>query len=110
MFEAQYLFGGDRVYSPWMSRGADNVVITADVVEDDSSGIVIDLYEKNREDPGPGSAHGDGALTVTSVGRGDKTYTGVKELYRYRFTAQGSGTNRVLFRMLAPVWFDDVTA
>lgn len=109
MFESQYLFGTNSVYSPWMSRSGDNVIVTVDVVENDSSGIVIELFEKNSEDTGPGLAHPDGSFTTTSL-RGDMTYKKVKELVRYKFTAQGTLSNRVLFRMLSPVWFDDVTA
>lgn len=110
MFEAQYLFGGNSVYSPWMSRGGDNVIITVDVIEQSTSNITIDLFEKNSEDTGDGSAHPSGSFSGTGVDRFDKEYNGVKELVRYRLTATGSGNNRILFRMLSPVWFDDVTA
>lgn len=113
MFEAQYLFGGNEVYSPWMSRGGDNMTITADLISKDTSNLEVALYEKNSEDTGDGTAHSGGTLMVTDASGGtpsSKTYTGVKELVRYRIEATGSGTNRVLYRMLTPVWFDAVGA
>ena len=33
MFQAQYLFQGQEVYSPWMPRGGDNMRVSADIIK-----------------------------------------------------------------------------
>lgn len=109
MFEAQYLFTGDEVYSPWMARGGDNVIITVDLISrTGSAALTISLFDKNSETPGDGGVVSGGNLTSGGPGtREDKEYNGVLEMVRYKIVAGGSG-DRILFRMLSPVWFDDV--
>jgi hypothetical protein len=37
------------------------------------------------------------------------TILGFKELVRYKFKMSGGGTDFVRFRLLLPVWYDDVS-
>jgi hypothetical protein len=110
MFEAQYLFSTDTVYSPWMSRGGDNLIATVDVagLDGTGAGVLVQLYEKNTEDNGDGTLNTSGTITKTDAGRKSQEFLGVKELVRFRFSNPGSKGDRVLFRMLQTVWFDTV--
>lgn len=121
MFEAQYLFGNNTVYSPWMSRSGDNMVVTVDLIAVNGTGmdVTIEVYQKNSEQTGDGFAfpnEGPGSLTPETVvedtaGQQESgTFSGVMELVRYKITAGGTGSDYVLFRMLPIVWFDDVKA
>ncbi len=111
MFEAQRIFSSEKLFSPWMSRGGDNVIFTADVIyqSDNKPDLSVQLYEKNTEDPGDGTAI-TGSISGDATGRFFKELKGVKELVRYRFTLTSTTAevDHVLFRMLSPVWFDDV--
>lgn len=116
MFEAQYLFGGDVVFSPWIRRSGTNAQIRLDFIENSvemGSDLTVDVYEKNSEDTGDGtSAAGGSAITKTAPDVYSSTFTGVKELIRYRFS-YGSDSNPdryALFRMLPILWFEDVGA
>lgn len=123
MFEAQYLFNDDEVYSPWMPRQGDNMIITVELITNNSSSVTIEVYQKNSEQTGEGFAFPneddgggtpDPAQTVTESTAGNResgTYTGVMELVRYKIIGGGSSAgDRILFRMLPIVWFDDVKA
>jgi hypothetical protein len=111
MFEAQYLFAGNAVYSPWMARQGDSIRVTLDVVKFNSpSNLTVTLFEKNTETTGDGLAHGGAAITATAVGRTTAEYSAVLELVRYKFSVTGSAGTSALFRMLSPVWWDDVDA
>ena len=112
MFNAQYLFLFGNVFSPWMQRAGDNIIATTDVISI-VSGVTlrVSVYTKNREDVGDGSSLG--SFDVTSAGRHDHEFDDLKELVRYKLRALGPGADRkdyALFRMLSPVWFDDVRA
>lgn len=116
MFEAQYIFGGDAVFSPWIRRGATNAQVRLDFIANSvetGSDLTVDVYEKNSEDPGDGSsAAGGSAITETVPNVYGTTFTGVKEWIRYRIS-YGSDANPdryALFRMLPIVWFNDVGA
>ncbi len=111
MFEAQYLFKGDVIFSPWMSRSGDNLLINVEVAALDGTdaGLDTEVYMKNSEDTGDGTLKGT-ALAITAVGRDSKEFLGMEELVRYKFELPTAATDgsRVLFRMLSPVWFDDL--
>ena len=116
MFQAQYLFYSDTVslFSPWMVRRGDNIQIVAEALAfiGSSPELSVELYTKNSEDPGDGDPLGT-ALTITSVGPASKEFSGCDELVRYKYTYSSSSANSydyALFRMLSPVWFDDVLA
>lgn len=113
MFEAQYLFSQNEVLGPWVSRQADNIRIRLDFIENTSTNnLLVELWEKDTEDTGDGSAATGGsaidtnATDVLTVSE----YQGVKELVRFRmvYDSEGSGSSDdyALFRMLPNVWFD----
>lgn len=114
MFDAQYLFEGDSVFSPWMSRGGDNLIVSVDVaaVDGTGAGIYIEVFHKNTEDPGDGTLIASPVISETTTGRADAEYLGLEELVRYRFSAPSGAAagSRVLYRMLQPIWFDDLNA
>ena len=113
MFQAQYLFKGNKVYSPWMNRQGDNIEASFDVVAF-SAGInlKVTLVQKNEEDTGNGDPLTTDELTITTAGRTVKEWKGVKELVRFQFEAINGSNNydSALFRMLTTVWFDTVDA
>ena len=94
-----------------MSREADNVIGILDVIDRASNpSVVVSLVEKNRNESGAGTAL-TGTITTTSTGRDVQTWTGVKELVRYKFKVNALATSAwALFRMLPPIWYDDVEA
>ena len=117
MFEAQLLIstGTDYVlYGPWVQRGGDNVRATVDVVAKDTASVTISLFTKNTEDTGDGTdADNTVTLSGSSVGRTTAEWRssstkGPKELVRYRYTVSGTAGKWILFRMLAPIWWDSV--
>ena len=121
MFDAQLLFPGAAgaalsFYSPWVPRGGDNLRATVDVVGRVSSQLTVRVFTKNLEDTGDGTDADVGTSIVASAtGRATAEWTSgtaaLKELVRYKYTVQSTGTGAtdwVLFRMLAPVWFDTV--
>jgi len=86
-------------------RGATGIVTT-----DDSR-----IYQE-QGDSGDGSdADGGTSIVASATGRSTAEWTSgtaaLRELVRYQYTVQSTGigaTDWVLFRMLAPVWFDTV--
>lgn len=122
MFESQYLFGGrlvdsvwirTEVYSPWMPRQGDNIVVTMQTLEHSAAtaALAVQLFHKDSEETGPGTAVSGSTATRTTAGTSEVEYAGVKEFVRYKFlctsTAQDA-EDYVLFRMLDPVWYDSV--
>lgn len=126
MFEAQYLFGGKlvgetwvrtEVYSPWMPRGGDNVIVTLETIAHSSTMneavLAVSLFHKNSEETGPGTAVSGSIASRTAPGIDTVSYEGVKELVRYKYACTSTVEDEddyVLFRMLALTWFDDVEA
>src|SRR5262245_21183635 len=56
MFEAQYLFNSETVYSPWFPRRGDNVLLTLDLIRPPASGkLTVQLFTKDTEDAGTGT-------------------------------------------------------
>jgi hypothetical protein len=113
MFEAQYLPKLVVVFGPWMPRGGDYHIATADLVGLDAGATLnVDLFSKNREDTTNGTIVDAGTtIAISTADRGSKewgptTGTGLKEIVRYRYECTGG--DWVLFRMLPPVWFDAV--
>jgi len=112
MFEAQYLLEGATVYGPWVARGGDNLLFTADLVSLSDGKLEVRVYHKALEDEGDGVSVGP-TLVATAVGQSARITKGLKDLVRYQYksvSTAGSPTDidRVLFRMLTPVWFDAV--
>lgn len=115
MFDAQNLISDGsavKVFSPWFPRGGDNVRVLVDVlaIVDTGGGapqLDVDLFHKNADDEGDGTANGS-AIAMTATGRNTiKEWTAIKEMVRFRFTFDTSGSLAlVFFRMLPPSWFD----
>ena len=123
MFEGQFVSAKSAsysLYSPWMGRGGNGLRATLDLIENESGcEIMVEVYTKDSEDSGAGSnADSGGTVFIkrNSAGRSTVEWLGttsgavqLKEMVRYKFTVT-DGTGWALFRMLAPVWFDDVDA
>lgn len=108
MFQAQLLMGGNSVYGPWMARGGDNLRAVLEQAANATSNITVTLYTKKHDDAGNGTSVA-GTLVGSGVGRVTAEWTGlVNDLVRYQFTASGSGSNYVLFRMLPLIWYDSI--
>jgi len=121
MFESQKLVAKSapyRVLSPWFPRGGDNVTLTLDLVElYGNPRLTVRAFTKNSEDPGDGTDADSVTPTMIaagSPGQVSASWEGkVGELVRYEFEIEhedvtGAPGDWVLFRMLPPVWFDDV--
>lgn len=99
-----------------MPRQADNLSVTYEALYvdlDGGAGIQagLQVYHKNSEDVGPGSNASATIIRLTAAGKETKEFLDLKELVRYRFYCVGSNDNAsVVFRVLEPVWFDDVLA
>ena len=118
MFDAQVLFRGCIVFSPWYPRGGDNCRQTMEIVHVSGATLKVELFTKNKEDAGDG-ANADAAgtpvdITSNTAGRTTQEWLsrstiGLKELVRYKFTVTGTNAfDWVLFRMLTPQWFNSV--
>ena len=121
MFEAQtiYMQGGTAttLKGPWQRRGADFGRFTLELVNasSTSSGLlmVTNIFHKNESDAGEGALTGSGMVrtgaNLASAPRVTVDYTaGFKELWRYVFVIAGTGTDWAQFRMLEPVWYDEL--
>ena len=119
MFEAQLLAAVSgttyKVFSPWFPRQGDNAIYSIETVEQDGSPqLTVHAFTKNSEDAGDGLDASGGTSLSASATPGDTdsdTWAQtLKELVRYEFTIKTtSGAGEwILFRMLPPVWFDDV--
>ena len=112
MYQAQYLFPREAVYSPWFERVHDNLIAFVDVIALQGMHMDVQLFTKNREDPGDGAQLGTDKIVADKVGRVHQEWNGVKELVRFKFIPDGfsTGGDRVMFRMLDAVWVDEVEA
>lgn len=99
------------VFTPWMLRAADNLRVAVEVVAmgADNCELLVQAMHRNIDEVGDGVAIGS-PIKIGSVGRSAVTEcTGLKELVRFRITADEAGTGLdgwFLFRVLDPVWFD----
>ena len=119
-FEAQLLEGASTaVYSPWMPRGGDYIIATAELIALEASAqLDVKLFTKDLDDPGEGAQVNSAIkISISVAGRRDSEEwgfdgtTGLKELVRYRYECRAAtAAGSVLFRMLSPVWFDAVDA
>ena len=56
VFQGQYLFNGDSVYSPWMGRQADNIRFTVDLIaQTGDAKVKVEIFQKNSETNGNGA-------------------------------------------------------
>lgn len=100
-----------RVYGVWIPRRGDNIRFTVEVVANQGATMLASLYEKNYNEAGDGSKATD-PLTFSSTGRQTVELLGAKELVRLELelTPSASDAGRVLYRVLHPVWFENVKA
>jgi hypothetical protein len=119
MFDAQLLIstgtGGSAtsVYGPWFSRGGDNAEFAVEVIAMDATDLTTVFVTKNRDESGDGDAIATRVIENTAAGVQRDTVVAsdaMKELVRYKFTVTGASGKWVLFRVLAPVWYDSVKA
>ncbi len=114
MFQAQYLFKDNEVYTDWLARQGDTVRLTADLIKKNNADLEILAYIKNEEDEGDGAPiFGQDRLTMTATGRGVVEWHSLKELVRFRIRCKvtsGFGNEFVALRVLELVWFDAVGA
>jgi hypothetical protein len=103
-----------NVYTDWMPRGGDNLIVQLEVIEiqGTSPHFYCEVFTKASEQTGNGSAIGS-AGDFTTTGRKEVAITsngsGMKDMVRLRF--QCSGTNAwVHFRVLDLIWFDTPNA
>lgn len=123
MFQAQLIMSSNPsqpIYSPWFPRQADNLRVNLEVVATGASALLkVTVHTKNMEDTTDGSSalsevagDIDGAGSGVGVGRQwaefgpSSSPSGLKELVRYKFDPGTTTNGWILFRMLAPVWFD----
>lgn len=103
------------VFSEWMPRGGDSAVFPSELITVFAADFTVEVYHKNSEETGSGSLVGTIVSGQTAVGQSRATIGSLKELVRYRVTVTGAGTGTastgaVLYRMLAPTWFDKAMA
>jgi hypothetical protein len=113
MFEAQLLYGatspGLQVYSPWFPRRGDNAIFTIDFINGAAT-VKVEVFSKAAAEPGDGTQV-TGSFTASSSSSPPQvsgSFSGFKELVRYRYSVTDASTKFALFRMLAPVWWDTV--
>ena len=110
MFLAQHMPGGGGLYSPWMGRQGDNIIVTIERIASDFQ-LSVEVFHKNSDETGNGTKLGLTALDASSNGVFSKEFNDVKELVRYKYVPRSSDSRDLaFFRMLEPVWFDEVKA
>lgn len=112
MFHGQYLISGDTVYSPWISREGDLLRVHYDAIALGKGALCgLQVFHKNRQDTGPGTMAGTVTLNVSAVGVTGSEFSDLKEMVRYKmFCTSPTKGNYALFRILSPIWFDQVRA
>ena len=131
MIDAQTLVttapsGGSSVtmFSPWFQRGGDFATFTAEVaaIAGTSTGatLTVRAFHKNADETGDGTDVDTSTkielttatrLAATWPVQSSSTVKGFKQLVRYQFSLSATGgTAYATFRMLSPIWFDNVKA
>jgi hypothetical protein len=96
-----------KTRTAWFDRPADNAMFTYEIISDpDSVGITVKVLHKNYEDTGNGA---DAVVSWNTTGAfRTGSISGLKE--QVRFEIEGgvpiSGSPGVLYRILAPTWFN----
>jgi hypothetical protein len=93
MLLGELLFSSsDPAYTPVAKRETDRVSITVEVtqISGTSPSLAVTLQHKNFVDDTWGD-HSGGSITLTALGTGAKTYSGLKEQIRLKSVM--SGTN-----------------
>lgn len=114
MFQAQLLMctnPSQPVYSPWFPRQGDNLRATVELAANGASAnVTVTVLTKAQDATTNGTAIGS-TFASSGPGRVTAEFTptdGINELVRYKFDPGTTSSGWVLFRMLAPVWFDSI--
>ena len=109
---------GSEVFSPWIERGGDGLIVNAECLAVSGATIKIEVFTRTESDSGPGSNADSAAtptnITLSSVRRSQAEWVSsfgesvsLYQLVRYKYTVTGTNAyDWILFRMLMPVWFD----
>lgn len=102
----------------WSPRRADYVIATVELIAALTASVEVRLFTKNLDFTGNGTNVDVSTLiTISSAGRakaewGPFTGIGIRELVRYQLkvnpTNPPNANAFAVFRMLTPVWFDEV--
>jgi hypothetical protein len=103
-----------EVWGVWIPRRGDNAIFSMEVVYNYGTMVTAELFMKDYDDAGDGSATGQSFAFDVATGRQSITQLGAKELVRVKMTLnRGDGLSVddvgvILFRFLEPVWFESV--
>ncbi len=110
------IFTDCEVQTDWPARAADNVILFAEEIDisaaDNTVSLTIQLYHKDIDDSGDGTAVGSPITLDGGVSKFKFTQIqGLKQLVRLRLSALidpsgGADLGWVHHRILAPVWYD----
>jgi hypothetical protein len=104
---------GERVRTDWAPRGADNAVMTVELIAAIAAELSVTVFHKNTEETGPGTSAGALVTTIATPGLYSQTFTGLKELVCFEVLVQqdsGGSIGGVLYRFLPSTWFDTARA
>lgn len=107
------LLSDTKVFSPWFPREADNAVFSYEQIKLTGDAFNVKVYHKNTEDTGDGSDTGVSFSQIGSTDIYSTTATGLKELIRFSVEVTGDwsgGSKFVVYRMLAPTWYNTIKA
>src|SRR5436853_791084 len=97
MFDAQLLYGatspGLQVYGPWFQRRGDNAIFTIDFIGGAAS-VKVEVFTKALADTGDGTQV-SGSFSATSSSSPPQvsgSFSGFKELVRYRYSVTDAST------------------
>jgi hypothetical protein len=124
MFDGQTLVVNNStvyLFSPWFPRGGDFATFAAEVtvIGGTAAKLTISAYHKNADDQGDGTDvdaasniqfTATGRLSTTWPVQTSSTAKGFKQLVRYRYKFESTGVAYITYRMMPPVWFDNVAS
>lgn len=102
------------VFGVWIPRRGDNAIFTIEVIDNFGAFVTAEVYQKNYDEVGDGTATGTTMTFDQTTGRQSITRLGSKELVRIKLTVERGGllspteVGMFLFRFLEPVWFEAV--
>lgn len=95
-----------------MSREGNLLRVPYDAIKV-GKGVIggLQVFHKSTEDVGPGTMAGTVTLRASAVGVTISEFSDLKELVRYKmFCISSDSDSYILFRVLSPLWFDEVRA
>lgn len=114
MHTGHTLLSDTKVFSSWFPREADNAVFSYQQIKlTDGAGFTVKVYHKNTEETGDGTDTTASFSEIGSTGIFTAPVTGLKELIRFSYEVTGdwsTGKKYVVYRMLAPTWYNTIKA